>query len=295
MNVLYYNGLKKNDRKFISAYNTSFLYGINCFEGLRLYYVQDEILILDLDNHLRRLYDSLSRLNLSSNISMESVESEILEIVKSEDIRENCYLRITFFLDDEVSWSYRGNVSRLISIRSMSSSILDTNYLTTKSLGISKYDRITMKSMPPNVKAGANYLNSRYATLDVKDRGFDLPLMLNKDGFLTESAGSCLFFFKNNCLYTPSEDMDILHSITRKRILEICRKNSISCYEGAFKTVELEDAEVVFLAGTMMEITEVHQIEKYTYKTGGYLIGRIRKLYLESIIRDKNELYSNNK
>ena len=48
--------------------------------------------------------------------------------------------------------------------------------------------------MPPDVKAGANYLNSRYAHLKALDNGYDGALFLTNKGYVSESIGPAFFF-----------------------------------------------------------------------------------------------------
>ena len=59
-NVVYLNGKKVKNRNLISIYNPTFLYGINCFEGIRIYYNQrtKKNHLLAIDQHIERLFES---------------------------------------------------------------------------------------------------------------------------------------------------------------------------------------------------------------------------------------------
>lgn len=265
MNLVYYNGLCLDEKNIISLYNGSFLYGINCFEGIRGYWNPEKgvLYLFDLTEHIDRLYNSLSSLEFETITTKEEVIEEIHKIIAENTISECVYLRITFFIDGESSWSETKNISRVISIRSMKSNLDQKN---TLSLAVSSFARISNDVMPPRIKAGANYLNSRYALLESLKRGYDGALFLTKNGNISESTGSCIFFIKGNSLVTPSIDCDILIGITRNRIISLARKNKIEVFERKITIEELSNFDAAFLAGTMIELKQILSIEKNKFQ-----------------------------
>ena len=162
MNIAYLNNQKVEPQNQISLYNPSFLYGINCFEGIRGYYSesQKKLIFFDLDQHLSRLYKSADELSMCLKVKKNDLQNQIIEITEKEKIKEDIYIRVTFFISEDTNWADRLNISQIISIRSLKSEL---GSMSSISLGISKYRRIQKQSMPPNVKARANYLKSRYA------------------------------------------------------------------------------------------------------------------------------------
>ncbi len=284
MNKCYLNGKEMESRNVVSLYNSSFLYGINVFEGIRAYKHLDSRIILDLKEHIDRLFISAKQMSFTINFTKKDIQEQILNALVH--FQGDVYIRVTVFMDGENSWSSRKNTSLVLSLRDISSSLTDEKSANVYSLGVSSVKRISRDSLPPQIKAGSNYLNSRYATIEVGDRGFDLPILLDKDNYVTESAGSCIFWFKNNVLYTPSCEMDILHSITRKRILEVCKSLAIKAIEGSFRVNEIMKADGVFLAGTMMELSEVNNIENVTYPIGSEFFKRLKNAYKLSVFHN---------
>ena len=272
------NGVKTDDKNIISLRNPSFLYGVNCFEGIRGYYIKklDCVNIVDLSEHIDRLISSINLLEFNISINKTELIDEINNIILHENIKENIYLRLTYFLDGEVSWRQKEKISYTLNIRSIDSYLGNSLPI---SLGISSYVRISRNTLPPFVKAGANYLNSRYALLDSEKRGFQGTLFLNDKGYISESSGSCIFFIKNNKLITPSEDCDILVGITRGRILEIAKKNNIKVKEQKIKPENISSFDFAFLAGTMIEIKPVASIEDYFFDKENKTYDFIVKMY----------------
>lgn len=286
MNIVSYNGIVLEDRFCISVYNGSFLYGVNCFEGLRGYWdiSKTRLHLLDIDEHLNRLFDSASRLRLNHSFSKEFFKKELMGLVKDRNVKENVYVRITLFIDGETSWIEKENISYLISIRSMGSSLSNDFHPRSYSLYLTGFRRNSENSTPPSIKAGGNYLNSRYAKLEAIENGFDDALILNQEGFISESSGSCIFFIKDGKLLTPSLNCDILPSITRRRIIALCLINGIAVEECRLKPDQLREMDGAFLCGSMIEIMPVSLIDNNFMKTNELaLFNRLVDLFKDSI------------
>ena len=269
MNLCFRNGQLAENREFISAYNGSFLYGINCFEGLRGYYsaTHNKLVVLDLDAHLDRLYASALSMAFDAPIEKSKLKAVIEDIIAEYKVQEDVYLRVTFYLDGETSWASQDTIAYIVSIRSMKSNFRAVSGLKNQSLTISSHSRISHRSMPPSIKAGANYLNSRYAQVEAKQRGFDGALFLTQSGLISESTGSCIFFISGDEFYTPSIDCDILNSITRKRVLELSRIYGWKMHESEIKPEFIDKSQGAFLVGTMMEISPIKQIDNTELST----------------------------
>lgn len=264
MNVLFLNGSRCENLHAVSFYNPTFLYGISCFEGVRAYWHAGarRLIFLDLMEHLERLYRSAELMSFQPPLSIEQLLTEVKQVAEREPIREDAYVRITFFLGGDGSWYSSNDIHYMISFRSMPSE-LGTRAPTT--LGLTRYRRIAGNAMPPHVKAGANYLNSRYALLDVRRRGFNDALFLTSDGMVAEATGSTVFFFRNGEILTPSLECDILPGITRARVIELCTENGMPVLEGRIREDELSSYDGAILTGTMVEITPVSRLEAWTY------------------------------
>ena len=283
MNIVYLRKKKVNPQDKISLFNPTFLYGINVFEGIRGYWSErdGELRIFDLEEHLERLYNSADIIGFKVPVGKQELETELLEIVKSENVCENVYIRITFFIDGDTNWSEESLIERLISIRSMESNL---GISQPQSLAVSSFRRISYNSMPPSVKAGANYLNSRYALLDAKKRGFEGALFLSQDNSISESTGSCIFFIKNDVLYTPSMHSDILIGVTRNRIIDLARASGIETFQEKIAIEDLPSFEGAFLVGTMIELKPISRIEEIVYDP-------THKIITKLIISLKNYVY----
>ena len=143
--------------------------------------------------------------------------------------------------------------------------------------------------MPPRIKAASNYLNSRYATEEAKRNGYDNALFLNPNGKVSESTGACLMIVRNGKIIMPSVTSNILESITRDTLVQLCREAL------HIETVERElyIANEAFLCGTGAEITPLASIDRFTLGDGniGPITQRIESLY-HDLVRGVDSRYA---
>lgn len=236
-------------------------YGLNVFEGIRGYYNKSSntLNIVELHAHLLRLFDSAKFLNIQHDYKIEEIERYIIETISQNELWDDIYLRVVLLFDSSGSWRTDEKASLLIAPFRSEPYSLEKLALTGK---ISSWERISGKSMPPRIKAGANYLNSRLAQQEVQLAGYDTALLLNQFGFISEAPGSCLFFVKDGRFYTPSLSSDILGSITRLLIIDLIRDViGRDLVEGTFERIDIYGADEAFLCGTAMEITALKSID----------------------------------
>jgi branched-chain amino acid aminotransferase len=145
---------------------------------------------------------------------------------------------------------------------------------------ISSWQRIGDLSMPPRVKAGANYINGRYAHLDANRKGFDVPLLLGSDGKLAEGAGACLFLVRDNVLVTPQLTSSVLESITRDTVLRLAAELGYATESRPVDRTELLIADEAFLCGSAAEISAITSVDHMPLGSGA--IGAVTSALAQS-------------
>jgi branched-subunit amino acid aminotransferase/4-amino-4-deoxychorismate lyase len=101
-----------------------------------------------------------------------------------------------------------------------------------------------------------NLLNNILASIEANVAGVDSAIMLDVHGFISETNDTNLFLVKNNLVCTPHAD-SCLPGLTRKMILDICRRHDIAAEERNLSLTELYTANEVFTSGTMGELTPI--------------------------------------
>lgn len=232
-----------------------FFYGYSLFETI--YGIKGKLIFLE--EHLERLYLSAKQINLKINFD---IENEILKFLRHQNNKEEFMLKIQVS-ERNLYIKYADFIGRE-SEQGVEAHFIDNFY--QNELGY--------------VKSG-NYLTNILARKNLK--GFE-GVFLNRNGYITEGTISNLFFIKNNVIYTPSLELNILPGITREKIIEICKKNDFEVQDGFYTREELLEAQGIFFTNSLMKkgllwVSSFENLEKE--KTSQ--IHKIEKEYLKML------------
>ncbi|NCO23201.1 branched chain amino acid aminotransferase [bacterium (Candidatus Moisslbacteria) CG12_big_fil_rev_8_21_14_0_65_36_11] len=263
-------------------------YGSGVFEGVRCYQTDKGPAIFRLDEHLERLFNSAKYLEMKVPFSQKELKKAVLQTIRANKINE-CYIRpIAFYGYGKMGLDPQGApVSVGIALWPWG------KYLAKESIAvkISKFIRLHPQSVPAEAKVCGYYVNSIFATLDVKKQGFDEALLLDYQGFIAEGPGENIFLVKNKILYTPSL-LNILSGITRDSIIKIAKDLKIKVKEKKIKPRELKIADEAFFTGTAVEVCPITKIDKTLINKGkiGGITLKLKEVF-ERIIRGKEKKY----
>lgn len=290
--MIYYfrNEFVEESSARISVLSPSVQYGLNVFEGIRAYYNLEEnkINVVELNSHIYRLLESAKFLNIKHSYSFTFIRNAIWDTIKLNNLNTDIYLRVVLLFDNSGSWITQDEATLLIVPFNSSPFNILKSPLSAK---ISSWERINGRSLPPRIKAGANYLNSRLAQQEVKSSGFDMAIFLNSNGFVSEAPGSCIFLIKNGEFYTPSLNSSILGSITRSIVINIVDQIlNKKVFELNLERIDFYQANEVFLCGTAIEITPIKSLDHIVYEEDT-LTRKIMKVYHDFIL---GKIYLNN-
>lgn len=292
--IIYWNKgeFKIESELTISLLSPTSQFGLNVFEGIRCYKNKDHMLLFRLKDHIDRLYNSANQIGLRIKESKDELKKIIISLIKKNNFSSDIILRVILYVDQKGSWSQNYDGEILVIPKEYNRA-----YEKKKSLNLylSKWERINENSMPPTIKCGANYINSRLAHLDAVKNGFDTALLINNNGTISESTGACFFGIKNNKLITPPISSSILDSITRKTIIQISKELlNINTEIREVKLEEIELFEEIFLCGTSIEIFPVAKINKKQIgnNEAGILTSKLQEIYF-SLVRGGHKNYNN--
>ncbi|MPN23060.1 Branched-chain-amino-acid aminotransferase [bioreactor metagenome] len=188
------------------------------------------------------------------------------------------------FADGFSSWQARENIKKFIS--PIPKAKTNPEY-QKKGLNccVSSWQRIHDNALPPRIKCGANYINSRLAQLEALDNGYDTVIFLNHHGNVAEGPGSCLFMVRDNTLITPLLTDSVLESITRDTVITLAKELGINVTERTVDRTELYLCDEAFLCGSAMEITPVVSVDHYTVGDGteGTVTNILHRAYLQTV------------
>lgn len=290
-NIVWFQGNLQNiNEANINVLSPTVQYGLNVFEGIRCYLSLDKksLNAFRLDDHIDRLYNSCKILKLRLAYSKSELVSAISKTISANQFQNDISMRVVVLVDKMGNWAYQDNCELLISPMEMQSNLMDESGMTAC---ISSWERISDRSMSPRIKCGANYMNSRMAQLEALENGYDMAIMLNRHGYVSEAPGSCLFMIKDGCLITPRSTDSILESITRDTVIRLASDQlGIKVIERAIDRTELYLADEVFLCGTAMEIRSLFSVDKMEIGNGtvGAITSSIKDFYYKAIRGNEN-------
>ena len=263
-------------------------YAALVFEGIRAYWNQEhkQLYIFRLEEHLNRFLNSMKLLKFIDYPNIQSIKSDIISNIQANKYQEDIYIRLQGYIDDWGEMAVRTPVSTSIVSYPRPRAIAFTE---GKNFTVSSWQRLDDNASPPRIKASANYLNSRLASIQAKESGYDGGIMLGPNGKVSEGPGGCIFLLRNGILITPNITSGILESITRDSILEISKKIKLKTETRDVDRTELYIADEIFYCGTGQEIMPILSVDKML--AGDGTPGKITKLLqheFTEIVRGNN-------
>jgi len=263
-------------------------YGLNVFEGFRGYWSDEhkDIFIFRCDEHYRRLFASARMLWIPAPWNQAEVLAHLLAVARANAWRFDIQLRHGIYLGGDAEFGSQTTPGHFV-IANPRGRAFDSEKGVRA--GVSTWARIHDTDLPPRIKAGSNYLNSRLALLEARRHGYDTAILLGRDGKVSEAPTACLFMVRNGRIVTPPVTAGILESITRDTVMTLARDElGIPLVEAAIDRTELYLAEEILLAGTAAEIVPVASVDGLAIGTGhpGPVTRSLQKLY-DDVVRGR--------
>ncbi|MDP6564650.1 MAG: branched-chain-amino-acid transaminase [Alphaproteobacteria bacterium] len=275
----------------ISIMAPGLTFAATVFEGLRAYWVEEEgqLHIFRLPEHLERLQFSMRVVEILPPPTNSELESQIIEVLRANEMREDCYIRVQTFVDDWGEMIATGPVGTSVICRRRPRI---PAFETGKHFVVSSWRRNADDASPPRLKATANYLNSRLAGLEANRVGAGGAIILNRDGSVSEGPGGCIFIVRDGRLITPPVTAGILESITRGTLLLLADDLGLEASERDVGRTELYLAEEAFYCGTGQEITPILSVDQKPLGDGqpGPITRRLQAAY-DGVVRGRDDRY----
>lgn len=129
-----------------------------------------------------------------------------------------------------------------------------------------------------------NFLENILAKKEAEEKGCQEAIFLTTDGLLAEGSISNIFIVKKGKVLTPPLSCGILPGITRKTVIELCKKSDIPCQEKNITLGELFEAEEAFLTNSLREILPLCYVD--SKKIGEGKVGNITRFLTEEYKKD---------
>ncbi len=263
-------------------------YGAGVFEGVRFYETDKGPAVFRLKEHIDRLFYSADTLKMKLPYSKGEFIEAVKGTIKKNNISSGYIRPICFFGYGKMGLNPKGApVNCSIAVWPWG------KYLGEAAVKIktSKYCRIHPKSTHADAKICGHYVNSIFASIEVKDAGYDEALLLDYKGNIAEGPGENIFIVKDNKLITPPLGT-ILKGITRASVIQLAKDLGIKVEEKTLTLKEAYNADEAFFTGTAAEVTAIESIDdkKIGKKAPGPITIKLRDAFMD-IVHGKTEKY----
>ena len=245
-------------------------YGSSVFEGLRAYDTPRGPAIFRLREHTQRLMHGCRAMRIDHDHDAESLNRAIIETVRRNG-HESCYIRpIIFRGSGALGLEGRGRTSTETVILTMEWG----RYLGAEAIEqgvdvqVSSYRRMAPDTHMALVKAGGNYVNSQFVSMEAHDNGFQEGIALDINGYVSEGAGENIFVIMDGIVYTPGAWSSILIGITRDSALTILQEQGVEVRFQPVAREMLYMADEIFFTGTAAEVTPVKSVDRISIGCG---------------------------
>ncbi len=236
----------------VSVFDSVVQGGDAVWEGLRVY----DGRIAELNGHLERLQNSAKTLAFEKVPSSDTVRTAIFDTLAANGMRDNAHIRLTLTRGEKITSGMNPRFNQsgctLIVLAEWKPPVYSDD-------GIAVITASTRRNTPECLDSKIhhnNLLNNILAAIEANVAGADAAVMLDVNGFISETNDTNLFIVNNNKVLTPHAD-SCLPGLTRKMILEICAQESIDALERNLSLTELYTADEAFTTGTMGELTPI--------------------------------------
>jgi branched-chain amino acid aminotransferase len=244
-------------------------YASSVFEGIRCYDTKRGPAIFRLDDHMDRLMYSARIYRMELPFTRDQIRQVCLDVVTVNDIK-TCYLRPLIYRGYENLGvnPFGSPVEVAVAAFPWGKYLGDDALTKGVAVKISSWWRISPNTLPAMAKASANYMNSQLMKMEALVDGYDEAVALDVNGFVSEGSGQNLFAVFKGELVTPPLHNSILAGITRDSVMTLARELGYRVREEVMPREMLYIADEVFLAGTAVEVTPVHSVDRIAVGDG---------------------------
>lgn len=273
--------------------------GSSVFEGIRAYWnnAKEELYVFRFKEHMDRLYNSAKIMRMQPQFTCSDLMAASIELLIKNGFREDVAFRLELYFGIGRGKGYFSYTPDTIYTGAYITAVPRPSKLSSKiglNVCVSSWTRIADRDVPPRVKAGANYQNSRLAAVQATVDGYDTAVMLNDMGKVAEGPGACIFLIRDGVPITPSVTSGILESITRATVIQLFQEEfGLNTVERQVDRTELYVADETFFCGTAYEITPIVSIDRYPVGDGsiGQVTEKMQRLYAQ-IVRGLHAKYT---
>ena len=258
--IIYVGGqlYPRNEAK-VSVFDSVVQGGDAVWEGLRVY----DGKIFCLDEHLRRLQASAKSMAFAEIPAINEIKEAIFTTLKANNMRDKTHIRLTLTRGEKVTSGMDPRLNQSGPCLIVLAEWKDPIYPASGIKLVTSHIRRNSPQFLDSKIHHNNLINNILAKIEANLAQADDAIMLDHNGFVSETNATNIFMCKDGMLYTPHAD-SCLPGITRSVVIRIAKEHNIPMAERNISITEFYNADEVFTTGTMGELTPVYEIDGRT-------------------------------
>jgi len=259
-------------------------YGSGVFEGIRAYATSRGPAVFRLTDHMRRLHESASLLQMEIPFSVDELVEATKATIRACEV-DSCYIRPLAYL----GYGEMGlnplpcPVQVSIAVWPWGTYLGDEGVKRGVRMKISTWRRMDPNVNPVAAKGTGIYVNSSLAKVEALHGGYDEAILLNTQGSVSEATGENVFVVKRGVLLTPPLSAGALEGLTRDSVMTIARDFGYEVREQELLRTDLYLADEAFLCGTAAEIVPIREVDDREIGEPGEITRKIQETYFATV------------
>lgn len=258
MKVIFNSNLLDFQDVSLSTQNRGFRYGDGFFETIAVINGVPRFI----EHHLARLIKAAKILQLDvwQTLNTKKINGEIAALINANDIGNYAKLRLTVWRDSIGLYTPESSASNYMMI------IENKSYQkinAIRSAGFSKkvYNSFSSISSFKTLSA----MKYVVAGIERKDNHFDEIIILDQNGFISETMSSNIFWRDDNGYYTPPISTGCIDGIMRNQIIIMLNRKGYNVEEKLINVNEFLESSHIFTTNAM-GIRHLQKIENKSFK-----------------------------
>ncbi|KAK7277896.1 hypothetical protein RJT34_22915 [Clitoria ternatea] len=247
----------------VSVFDSVVQGGDSVWEGLRVYKGK----IFKLEEHLDRMFDSAKALAFENLPTRDEIKEAIFKTLIRNGMFDNSHIRLSLTRGKKVTSGMSPALNlygcTLIVLAEWKPPVYDNEH------GIVLVTATTRRNSPNNLDSKIhhnNLLNNILAKIEGNNAKADDAIMLDKDGYVSETNATNIFIVKKGRVLTPHADY-CLPGITRATVMDLVKEQFI-LEERRISLSEVHTADEIWTTGTMGELSPVVKVDGRTIGDG---------------------------
>lgn len=256
--------------------------GSAIFEAFGTHVVENRVVTFRMDKHLDRMARTMEILEMKAGFSFDQISQAVAQVCQANGIQRGIVKIMGYWSEEAVINLLLDSPLDIAVFMVPECPELHLDDDTPRKVCFSKWNKPDPQAIPVAAKACANYLPGYLILKDAKQRGFDIGITLNADGYLAEGSIESVFVVKNKVIKTPPLG-NVLASVSRDSILAAGRANGFDVQEALLTKEDVYSADELFTCHSGVKVKPVCRFEGRDLPAPGPVTAKVSEM-MKSIV-----------